>query len=131
MEGVVVPHLGRAARNARKAAEVKLIRIAYVLDRAEATLSRFERGEVQPADVDAVVLAYARELEINPLALWADALDLARTEGVSDKLDEVNGHDESAAFLPGPLPGVSGPPTTEPAHDEGESGGGGSGRETG
>lgn len=84
MEGVVVPHLGHAARKRRLAADVKLIRVAYLLDRSEATLSRFERGEVQPADVDAVVLAYARELGINPLALWADALELARTEGVTD-----------------------------------------------
>lgn len=88
MEGVVVPYLGKAARARRRAAKTKLIRVAYALDKSEAAMSRFERGEVQPDDVDAVVLAYARELEINPLALWADALELARTEGVSHEHDE-------------------------------------------
>lgn len=84
MEGVVVPHLGRACKNARLAANdgrgIKLIHVAAALDRAEATLSNFENGKVQPDNVDRVVLAYAAELEINPLELWADALKLASEE---------------------------------------------------
>ena len=95
-----MPYLGHACRDARLAANsgrgIKLIHIAAELDRSEATMSRFERGEVQPIDVDATVLAYARELEINPLALWAAALDLAKDEGVSREFDEPKSAERTA-----------------------------------
>lgn len=89
MDGVVVPHLGAACKTARLAANhgkgVKLVRIAAALDRSESTLSNFEKGKVQPDHVDRVVAAYAAELEISALELWADALKLASEEGIRNE----------------------------------------------
>lgn len=75
MEGGLLPHLGRAARDHRRRAKLKLVRVAYSLNKAEATMSRFERGEVQPNDLDRVVAAYAREVGVEPIDIWADAME--------------------------------------------------------
>lgn len=67
MGGSMVQHLGATLRAARQQQRVKMGRISAHLDyKSESALLRFERGEVQPSDLDATVEAYA---------LWRAALD--------------------------------------------------------
>ena len=84
----MVKHLGQVCRELRagthplrEGARVKLIRVAYVLDKSEATMSRFERGEVQPASVDNVVNAYADELGLEAFDIWVAALNRWQERG--------------------------------------------------
>lgn len=97
----MVAHLGHALRELRKAHKVRLIEIAYPLRKSEASMSRFEGGRVQPVDLDAVVNAYATELGLEPLEIWAEALRLWReattpaAERPARELgDAVEGRDE-------------------------------------
>jgi predicted transcriptional regulator len=64
----MVVHLGKALRELRRQKRIRLIEIAYPLRKSEASMSRFEGGRVQPTDLDAVVNAYAAELDMEPLA---------------------------------------------------------------
>lgn len=125
-------YLGRVSRRKREEADAMLVEVCSTLrqltgiKKTEGALSRFERGETVPNYLDEVMEAYAEVTGTPAADFWAEALVLARSEG-----REVTEHDESSVALPGPLPGVSEPQTTSPAHDEDESGGEGSGRETG
>lgn len=75
VQSEMVRYLGVALRDLRKARKIKLIEIAYPLRKSEAAMSRFEGGRVrQPEAIDVVVDAYARELELEPFEIWAEAL---------------------------------------------------------
>ena len=71
----MLAYIGRAARNARRERKVKLVRIGAAIDKSEASMSRFERGQLW-RELDAVVATYAAELGLEPEELWADALEL-------------------------------------------------------
>ena len=78
----LLPHLARAAREAREAAGFKPGEIAvHVRKRngkmtvADSTISRFENAHHWPENPDAMVRAYAKALKIRELDdLWDDEL---------------------------------------------------------
>jgi transcriptional regulator with XRE-family HTH domain len=78
MEGKKGPfaYLGPACRELRRERGVRLLDIAYRLRRSEGTLSRFERGQSQPHDMDHVLWVYAEALRSRPAVIWARALEL-------------------------------------------------------
>lgn len=67
-------HIGQVVRERRQAEHVKLVRVGAALDKSEGSLSRFESGQVW-AELDAVVTAYANELGVEPVELWAEAVE--------------------------------------------------------
>lgn len=77
----MLPHLGAIARQLRRDAGVKLVRIGASLDKSEASLSRFESGKVQPEHLDETVKAYAEELGISVSEIWAAALEQMCADG--------------------------------------------------
>jgi transcriptional regulator with XRE-family HTH domain len=75
---VLQASIARVARDARKAAGVKLVRVAAAADLSEATLGRFERGETWPQSIDQVLDAYESELGLERGTLLERALKLYR-----------------------------------------------------
>lgn len=83
--GVEVPRgdmafwLGAVARGLREDAQRKAIHIASKADKTEATISRFETNKTKTfPDADGLLPAYARDLEIDELAIWEAALSAYR-----------------------------------------------------
>jgi hypothetical protein len=74
MAGGILEHIGQVVRERRQAEHVKLVRVGAALDKSEGSLSRFESGQVW-AELDAVVTAYANELGVEPVELWAEAVE--------------------------------------------------------
>ena len=70
------PRIGRALRDARNHAGLRLIDVAGPAGVSQAVLSRFERGHGWPRDPDRVVGAYAAACGVSPLELWRAALEL-------------------------------------------------------
>lgn len=71
----MLPYLGAAARDARIKAGRLQIHIAVELGaKTDATVRPFEQGKHWPRDPDAMVSAYARDLGIDPIDIWKDAL---------------------------------------------------------
>ena len=69
------PRIGRALRDARKHAGLRLIDVAGPAGVSQAVLSRFERGHGWPRNPDAVVVAYAEACGLEPEDIWRAALD--------------------------------------------------------
>lgn len=67
-------YLGAAAREARKRAGRKQIHVAVRLDVSEHTIQNFEHGRNWPRNPDATIRAYADEADVDPLAIWQEAL---------------------------------------------------------
>jgi transcriptional regulator with XRE-family HTH domain len=70
----MLQHLGQACREARVAAGLRQIDVATSAGTTHATISRFEAGLYWPKDPDAWVKAYADELGVDSLHLWAEAI---------------------------------------------------------
>jgi hypothetical protein len=65
----------------KKRHDVLQVDIATQTRNNQSTIARFERGEGWPNFPDLVVAAYARECELEPIELWAEALDRWKAEG--------------------------------------------------
>lgn len=83
----MLPYLARAARDARMAKARKQVHVAASLDRDQSTVARFEKAAGGngvkigwPTNPDAMVAAYADDLDISPLEIWRTALDLWASE---------------------------------------------------
>jgi DNA-binding XRE family transcriptional regulator len=74
----LLPWIAAVCRDARLAAGRKQVHIAAAVDVSEATVNRFERGLGWPRDPDGMIAAYAEEVEVAPLELWARAIDAWR-----------------------------------------------------
>lgn len=70
----MLPHLANACREARLGAHVRQLDIATRIGVSETTIGRFERGRLWPHRTDEIVAAYADELGISAVDLWARAL---------------------------------------------------------
>lgn len=124
--GAMLHYLGRVAREKRKAQRIKLIRIAYQLDKSEATMSRFESGQTWH-DLERAVAAYADEFGEDPFDIWAAALELWRAErsGAAEiasaaqpsvrVLEDAAGTRGAAESSPADTPGQGPAPTERPA----------------
>jgi hypothetical protein len=79
----MLPWLATAAKQLREAAERKTVHVAASLDVDQSTIFRFEEGETQPRDLDAVIGAYADDLDIDPMRIWEMAMEMwkAHREG--------------------------------------------------
>lgn len=66
--------LAQTCREARKAADRKQVHVAAGADVDQSTVNRFESATAWPRNADRVVAAYADDLEIEPVQLWAEAL---------------------------------------------------------
>jgi hypothetical protein len=119
-------HLGQVSRRKREDADAMLVEVCSTLrqtsgiKKTEGALSRFERGETVPNYLDEVMEAYAEVTGRPATEFWSEAL---KEWGKARKLS-ANGKrltEPGEPILPGPLPGASDHPTTEPAPAEGES----------
>jgi predicted transcriptional regulator len=82
----LLPWLGRACRTAREEANVKQVRIAAAIDVNQATIARFEDGTAWPRNPEALLMAYANELDMDVRLLWLHAFVLwIENEPVLDK----------------------------------------------
>ena len=101
--------LARAAVQAREAAGRKQVHIAASADRDQSSIYRFEQAAKGksgwPRDADRIVAAYADDLDIDPIALWAQALQMwqkDREENMGDRIIEIaegvahEGHEPAA-----------------------------------
>lgn len=70
----LLPFLGAACRDAREHHGRLQVHIAVELEVDQATVRRFEQGKHWPRDPDAMVAAYARDLDMDPRELWEEAL---------------------------------------------------------
>jgi hypothetical protein len=71
-----MPWIARAARAAREQRGRSRSHIAVERGVVESTVTRFEGGHMQEIDVDAMIGAYARDLEMTPYELWQLALEM-------------------------------------------------------
>lgn len=75
----MIQTLGEVCRDLREYAGLAHSRVGYHLGvedkgKGETSLRRFEKGEVQPQRLDAVIQAYADEIGISPAAIWREAV---------------------------------------------------------
>lgn len=80
--------LARAASEMRDEHDRKLVNIASSLGRSESTVSRFEKAVGWPERPDAMIDAYADDLDINPIEIWSRALELWRAATVATQLED-------------------------------------------
>lgn len=90
----VQPYLGHACREARKNSGLRLIEVAYALDKkSEAAMSRFESGQVWPHRVDEVVAVYSDQTGVPAIEIWRRAIEMwaqhATEEAVPPLPDEL------------------------------------------
>lgn len=95
--------LAVAAKQLREAAERKQVHIAAGADVDQSTVWRFEKQKTFPRDINAVVDAYAEDLDTQPIEIWAHALELWRASQLADA--EALEQDEEAAIPPGAASG--------------------------
>jgi hypothetical protein len=72
--------IGLAAGQARKAAERKTVHVGASADMDQSTVWRFEEGVAWPRKPEALVNAYADDLDVEPIELWEEALRLWRAD---------------------------------------------------
>jgi len=65
-----------AAKQARQERGRRTAHIAAERYVDQSTVTRFETGKAREIDVDAMVAAYARDLDLEPIELWRRALEL-------------------------------------------------------
>lgn len=102
-QGTMVYWLARAAKELREAAGRKQVHVAASMSKDQSTVYRFEQGGTVPRELDLFIAAYADDLEIEPMQIWARALELWKEDGqqatVHDLLTE---RDATVVSLPGP-----------------------------
>lgn len=67
-----------AAKAARQDAGLRQVHVAAAIDRDQATIFRFERGDAWPRDPDLILHGYELALELDPFDIWQAAVDLWR-----------------------------------------------------
>lgn len=66
----ILKTLGAVARELREAKDVLAVEIGARIRHTEGVVSRFERGETVPRNLDLMVQAYADELDLDPADIW-------------------------------------------------------------
>lgn len=94
--------LGAECRTLRENAGIKAIHVAARLDSSEAKVTRFEKGQTQPDDLDGMVTAFADELGVQPTVIWQGALKtwLAAPEEIPVLPAATDGAGPTAARAP-------------------------------
>lgn len=70
----ILLRLATACREARRKAGLTQLDIAVVAGVGHATVSRFERAQGWPDEIEAIVEAYASECEVEARELWLRAI---------------------------------------------------------
>jgi transcriptional regulator with XRE-family HTH domain len=92
--------LRQATRELREEKDRKQVHIAAGGNLDQSTVNRFESGQGKPRDLDAVVRAYAEDLDMQPVDIWAHALELWRASELNDA-DALEQDEEQADLLGG------------------------------
>jgi hypothetical protein len=79
--------IAQAAKQRRLRAKRLLVHVGASASRDQSTIYRFEEGGAWPRDADGIVSAYADDLEIHPIELWADAIELWRADLTQSRKD--------------------------------------------
>lgn len=87
----MLPWLAEAASAARNRRGRKLVHVAASASVDQSTMSRFEDGTAWPKNPDRIIGAYADDLDVDPVAIWADAL--ARWEAAKRLGEELGRED--------------------------------------
>lgn len=98
--------LARAAQRAREERGRKPVHIAASASVDQSTITRFEKGRAWPDKIEEIVNAYAADLEIPAVEIWAAAVDLWRLsaapgERFADELDHRAQPSPAPARAPG------------------------------
>lgn len=88
--------IAQAAKRRRLNAGRLLVHVGASASRDQSTIYRFEEGDAWPRDADQIISAYAHDLDISPLELWEDALELWRDDVRQTQKDPALGFLESA-----------------------------------
>lgn len=75
--------LAKACKEARLAANRKLVHVAASADKDQSTLWRFENGDGWPRETDLFIAAYADDLNVDPIQLWETAIQMWKTDKAS------------------------------------------------
>lgn len=70
----LLPWIAAAVRAAREEADRKQVHIAAERGMTEESIRKFEQARRWPRDPDAMVHAYAQDLDVPELELWKDAI---------------------------------------------------------
>jgi transcriptional regulator with XRE-family HTH domain len=91
MAGNTMIHwLATAAKRLREEQRRKQVHIAAALSIDQSSVYRFEAGNNWPRDPDAMIAAYAEDLDIDdPREIWEMALELWCTEGEAPDVKEL------------------------------------------
>jgi hypothetical protein len=81
----MLPWLAQAAKALRRAGGRKTVNIGSSLGMSESTISRFENAKGWPERPDQMVAAYADDLDVDAIDIWARALELWRAATVDDR----------------------------------------------
>lgn len=76
--------LAKACKEARLAADRKLVHVAASANRDQSTLFRFEKGEGWPRETDQFIAAYADDLDIDPIQIWETAIQMWKADAASN-----------------------------------------------
>lgn len=88
-EDTMLYWLARAAKELRIAAGRKQVHVAASIDKDQSTIWRFEKGEGWPRETDLFVAGYADDLDIEPIDIWARALDMWREHGQQATVEDL------------------------------------------
>ena len=89
MREPIIKTLGAVARELREEHDVLAVEIGARIRRTEGVISRFERGETTPRDLDLMVQGYADELGMAPEDIWQRALQRWASQPSTPQQDAV------------------------------------------
>jgi transcriptional regulator with XRE-family HTH domain len=96
--------LAAAAKRLREERRRKQVHIAAALSIDQSSVYRFEAGNNWPRDPDAMIAAYAEDLDIDdPREIWEMALELWRAEGQAPDVKELLRHPDAGEQVAAPL----------------------------
>jgi hypothetical protein len=83
--------LSLACKQARETAGRLQVHVAASHNRGvnQSTIARFEDGVAWPRNPDQIVAAYADDLDVDPVQLWQEALDLWQRHRAGEALSEL------------------------------------------
>lgn len=100
--------VAEAAKQARVAADRKMVHVAAQASMDQSSIYRFENHHVFPDRIDLTIAAYAADLDIEPWDIWEQALKMWRESGDQASVGDLQGRrptsDEPAVRTSGGLP---------------------------
>jgi hypothetical protein len=102
-DGTMMYWLATAAKRLRETAGRKQVHVAATMNKDQSTVYRFEQRRTVPQELDLFVAAYADDLNISPIEIWDQALELWRaSEKQATVAELLRPPEEPATGLPQP-----------------------------